>query len=87
MNKIVEKYSDIKDSDCVFLSGIQLKDMASSSGGFCQLSFEIVENNIRVKNVNDPYSEFDDDKIYKCYDYSHISGRGVEYRIIAILNY
>ena len=42
---------------------------------------------MRDKNIYNPYSDFNDDKIYKCFEYSRVSGSGIEYNTIAILNY
>ena len=85
--KEIEKYSDITDNDCVFLSGKTLKEMYSNHNGLHQLYFESIKNNMRDKNIYNPYSDFNDDKIYKCFEYSRVSGSGIEYNTIAILNY
>ena len=52
--KEIEKYSDITDNDCVFLSGKTLKEMYSSHNGFHQLYFESIKNNMRDKNIYNP---------------------------------
>ena len=42
---------------------------------------------MRDKRIYNPYSDFDDDKMYKCFEYSRVSGAGIEYNTIAIMNY
>lgn len=42
---------------------------------------------MRDKEIYHPYSDFDDDKMYKCFEYSRVSGAGIEYKTIAIMNY
>ena len=85
--KEIEKYSDITDDDCVFYSGKMLKDIYSRHNGSHQLSFESIKNNMRDKKIYNPYSDFDDDKMYKCFEYSRVIGAGIEYNTIAIINY
>lgn len=85
--KEIEKYSDITDDDCIFYSGKMLKDIYSRHNSFHQVSFESIKNNMRDKNIYHPYSDFDDDKMYKCFEYSRVSGAGIEYNTIAIMNY
>lgn len=85
--KELEKYSDITDNDCVFYSGKTLKDMHSHSYSYRKLSFESIKDSMRDKIIYDPYIDFDDNKIYKCFEYSRVSGAGIEYNTIAILNY
>ena len=46
-----------------------------------------MKNDIRDKNIYNPYSDFNDGKVYKCFEYSRVSGSGIEYNTIAILNY
>lgn len=85
--KDIGKYSDITDDDCVFYSGKMLKDIYSKYNSSHQLSFESIKDNMRDKQIYEPYSDLDDDKIYKCFEYSRVSGAGIEYNIIAIMNY
>lgn len=85
--KELEKYSDITDNDCVFYSGKTLKDMYSRSTPFHQLSFESIKDSMRDKIIYHPSTDFEDDKMYKCFEYSRVSGAGIEYNTIAILNY
>lgn len=85
--KELKKYSDITDDDCVFYSGKMLKDIYSKHNSLHQLSFETIKNNMRDKRIYNPYSDFDDDKMYKCFEYSRVSGAGIEYNTIAIMNY
>lgn len=85
--KELEKYSDITDNDCVFYSGKTLKDMHSRSTSFHQLYFESIKDGMHDKIIYHPYTDFEDDKMYKCFEYSRVSGAGIEYNTIAILNY
>lgn len=85
--KEIEKYSDITDDDCVFYSGKTLKDMYSAHTSFHQISFESIKDNKYDKRIWHPYTDFEDEKMYKCYEYSRVSGAGIEYNTIAIMNY
>lgn len=85
--KEIEKYSDITDDDCVVYSGKMLKDIYSRHNSYHQLSFESIKDGMRYKKIYHPYSDFDDDKMYKCFEYSRVSGAGIEYNTIAIMNY
>ena len=64
-----------------------LKDIYSIHNSFHYLSFESIKNNMRDKNIYNPYSDFYDGKMYKCFEYSRVIGAGIEYNTIAIINY
>lgn len=85
--KEIEKYSDISDDDCIFYSGKMLKDIYSIHNSFHQLRFESIKDNMHDKLIYNPYQDFEDDKMYKCFEYSRVSGAGIEYNTIAIMNY
>ena len=87
MKREIEQYSDIQDCDCVFYTGKQLKELYSRRTGCCQLAFESVKNNKRDCRIYKPYNDFEDEKIYKCFEYSRIAGSGIEYDTISIMNY
>lgn len=85
--KEIEKYSDITDDDCIFYSGKMLKDIYSRRNSFHQLRFESIKNNRYDKPIYNPHQDFEDDKMYKCFKFSRVSGAGIEYNTIAIMNY
>jgi len=87
MDKTIEKYSDIIDEDCTLYTGEQLKNMYFRSTGFHQMSFESIKNGKREKTIYYPHDKFENMKMYKCFIYSRISGAGIEYQTVAILNY
>lgn len=87
MNTNISFYSKITDADCEWITGKTLKNMHSQSTGFHQLSFEVVKNNRREKNLYEPYTDLEDEKLYKCFEYGRVSGAGIDYTTIAILNY
>ena len=85
--KEIEKYSDITDDDCIFYSGKMLKDIYSRHNSFHQLRFESIKDNMYDKPIYNPHQDFEDDNMYKCFEYSRVSGAGIEYNTIAIMNY
>lgn len=87
MNRDISLYSEITDADCEWITGKTLKGMYSQSTGFHQLSFEVVKNNRREKNLYEPHTDLNDEKLYKCFEYGRVSGAGIDYTTIAILNY
>lgn len=87
MTKEIEKYSDITDDDCTMYKGTTLKSMYSTRNGFHQLRFESVKHDRSEGYIYHPYEELEDDKLYKCFEYTRVSGAGIEYTTISIMNY
>lgn len=72
-------YLDMEDNKTY--TGKTLKHMDSCSGSYHQLRFISKEH-----NYISPYS-LDENKSYDCLEYTRVSGSGVEYTTITILNY
>lgn len=87
MKRDIETLSEITDDDCVYYTGEQLKWFTQTSTGFHQLSIETIKNGLRDERIYNPYNQLEDGKKYKCYECSRVSGAGIEYNYIYILNY
>lgn len=78
-------YSEITDSECTMYKGSTLRFMYIMSSHSCIVGFESVKDGKHHKQVY--YTELDEDKMYKCYEYERTSGSGITYKKIAILNF
>lgn len=87
MEREINSLSEITNEDCVFYTGEQLKWFKQTSTGFQQLTIETVKNGLRDERIYCPNKQLDDTKKYKCYECSRVSGAGIEYNYIYILNY
>lgn len=81
-NKEIKCYADITDDDCVYYTGTQIKNMYRSSNGFNQLKIESVKNGRFDEQILDPLIDIENDKSYKCFEYSHYSGAYIYYKTI-----
>lgn len=87
MNKEIKLYRDITEDDCTTYSGKQLKHFYDVSNFASHIKFESIKNGKREKDLYNPHKDFDDERLYKCYEYSRVSGAGIEYNTIAILDF